>query len=583
MNRCLTLAAGMALCVTTLIAPAHALPPVMDRVPAGAPVVIVIPSIEGLEKDVNSMMQLAGAPPMMNADDLMGQVGLSGISKKGSLALIMLKAPDMESGEPPAMIAIFQADDYAALGKSLNATKDGDLDKATIDGEDVWMKSVGGGFVVAGPSKDDVAKFDGKAGSAEANKKFYGSRADKLTDKADVAVFLNVVKLKPLIDEGVAGMEQQLADMAAMTGQESQAETVKWMKDNVIGGMESGVAALSIDASGVSFDMTGVAKEGSGLAKAFETAGKAHSLLGKIPGGAYLAAYAVDMSSKGWRDFFKSMPTGAAGKDGSPAGIGSILGTDPKLMEDATGMSMVVGVPPGGIMSGILTRATGYLQTSSPDKVIAFYRDEMPKALEKEQLGKMEYKTAATEVEGKKIDSFDMTISADEGVPGMGQVMQGMFGMSGGPSAYITTVDGGVVSTMSKSSEMMAAAIKATKGENTLASDKVLSAVAEKLPSGRAVEGYIGVKGLLDTLLPMAAMFGGKPLKVDIPEKLPPIAGGVAMGDRQMQATFYIPADVIKTGGDVAKAFMASQGGDEEGEPKDEMAPKDEKGANPKF
>ena len=113
---------------------------------------------------------------------------------------------------------------------------------------------------------------------------------------------------------------------------------------------------------------------------------------------------------------------------------------------------------------------------------------------------------------------------------------------------------------------------------------KVLSAVAEKLPAGRAMEGFIGVKGLLDTLLPMAAMFGGAPLKVEIPEKLPPIAGGLAMGDRQMQATFYIPADVIKTGGDIAKAFMASQGGGgEEGEPKDEMAPKDDKGANPKF
>jgi hypothetical protein len=584
MNRCLTLAAGLALSLTSL---AKALPPIMDHVPAGAPIVIVIPSIEKLEKDVNSVMQLAGAPPVVQADQMLAQAGLSGISKKGSLAMVILKTPDPDGDEPP-MVAICQTDDYAGLTKGLNAAKDGELDKAVIDGKDVWMKSIGGGYVVAGSDKDNVAKFDGKS-AGDAHKKFYGARADKMSDKADVAVFLDIAKLKPLIEEGISQMEQQIADMQAMTGQDGNGEQIKWFKDHVIGDMTSGVAALSIDAQGVSFDLTGVAKEGSGLAKAFETAGKAHALLGKLPAGPYLAAYAADFSSKGWKDFFKSMPTPGADKKGGGggiAGLGSVMGSDPKLMEEATGMAMVVGVPPGGIMSGVLTRTTGYLQTPNPEKVIAFYRDELPKVMEKEQVGKLEYKAGVTEIEGRKVDAFDMTISPDEGIPGMGQIMQGMFGMSGGPSAYITAVDGGVVTTMSKSSEMMTAAIKASKGENTLASDKILSAVAEKLPTGRSVEMYIGAKGLLDTLLPMAAMFGGKPIKIEIPEKLPPLAGGVAMGDGQVHATFYIPADIIKTGGEIARAFNAPEPEEDagKGEKKDgDAAPKDDKKANPKF
>lgn len=590
MNRCLTLAAGMALSLTTIVSTAKALPPIMDRVPAGAAMAIVIPSLEGMEKDVKSMMALVGMPgDAFDLEEMIGGAGLSGISKKGSLALVILEAPKPDSGDEPLMVALCQTDDYAKLAKDLNATKDGELDKASLDGNDVFMKSIGGGYVVAGNNKDAVSKFDGKGGSADAHKKFFGSRGDKLSDKADIAVFLNMPKLKPMIDEGFAGMEQQLADVAAMSGQEGNGESIKWMKEHIVGDMNAGVAALSIDAQGVSFDMAGVAKEGTPLAKAFDTAGKAHALLGKLPGGPYLAAYAMDMSNKGWKDLFKSMPKGEADK--TPAGgLGTLMGNaGSSTMDDASGMSMVIGVPPGGIMSGVLTRSTGYMATSSPDKVIAFYRDEMPKALEKDQLGKMEYKSNVAEIEGRKVDAFDMTLSPDEGMQGMGpQIMQGMFGMTGGPSAYIATVDGGVVTTMSKSSEMMTAAIKATKGENTLTSDKVLAAVGEKLPAGRAIEGYLGVKGILDTLLPMAAMFGGKPMKVEIPEKLPPIAGGLAMGDGQMQATFYIPADVIKTGGDIFKAFNApapeeGEGGDGKKKEGDDAAPKDEKKANPKF
>lgn len=584
MNRCLILAAGMAMCVTSLVSTAKALPPIMDRVPTTATMAVVIPSIEGLEKDVKSMMSLAGLPAeAFNIEQMLGGEGLGAISRKGSLALVMLSAPTPDSGDEPIMIAICQTDDYATLAKDLNAAKDGELDKAAIDGNDVYMKSIGGGYVVAGNDKDTVSKFDGKGGSADAHKAFFGSRGDKLSDKADVAVFFNMPKLKPMIDEGFAGMEQQLADLAAMGGQAGDGESLKWVKDHVIADLTGGVAALSIDAQGISFDVASIAKEGTPLAKAFDTAGKAHALLGKLPGGPYLAAYAMDISNKGWKDLFNSMPKPAEDKGGEGgAGIAAMLGSDPAALESATGMSIVVGVPAGGIMGGVLTRTTGYVQTATPEKVIAFYRDQMPKAMEKDQLGKMQYKSNVSQIDGHTIDAFEMTLEAEDGMQGMGpQIMQGMFGMTGGPTGYITSVNGGVVSTMSKSTEMMTAAIKATKGENTFTSEKVLSAVAEKLPAGRTIEGYLGVKGILDTLLPMAAMVTGQPIQLDIPEKLPPIAGGLAMGAGQMQATFYIPADVIKVGAQIAKAVNAAGGG-EMGED-EEAAPMEEKKANPKF
>jgi hypothetical protein len=582
MNRCLALAAGMAVCVTSLVTTAHAIPPIMDRVPADAPVVMVIPSIEGLEKDINSVLQLAGAGQLpMTADDLLGMAGLTGVSKKGSIAMVMLKAPDLEAGGPPSMVAIFQADDYAALTKGLNSTKDGELDKATLNDQDVWMKNIGGGFVVAGPEKEDVTKFEGKSGSADGHKKFYGSKADKVTDKADFAIFVNVAKLKPLIDQGAATMEQMLA--GSPMG-EDPTEQIKWMKDHIAADMDGAVVALSIDSAGVSLDMLGAAKEGSKLATALSTAGKAHALLSKVPGGAYLAAYAIDTSNKQWQDFFKTMP---ASPTPGMEGLEALMAGNAKGFEDTTGMAVVVGVPAGGLANGLLSRITGYVETKTPDKVIALARDEMPKALEQDDLGKMVYKTAVTEVDGVKVDSYELTLNTGEDVPPM--VMGGMFGGSGAPSGYVAVVDGGVVAITSKSSELMGTALKAVKGEATLGSDKTLAAVHEKLPAGCYAEGYLNVREVIDMLLKLAPTMGGPTLDVKLPAKLPPVAGGMGMGDRQAHLMYYIPAEVIKTGGDVYKAAMkAMEGeGEEEGEPQDDgMAPKGdkgEKGPAPKF
>lgn len=584
MNRCLALAAGMAVCVTSLVTTATAVPPIMDRVPADAPVVMVIPSIEGLEKDINSVLQLAGAGQLpMTADDLLGMAGLSGVSKKGSIAMVMLKTPDIEAGGPPAMVAIFQTDDYAAFAKSLNSTKDGELDKATLNDQDVWMKSIGGGFVVAGPEKEDVTKFEGKSGSADGHKKFYGSKGDKVSDKADIALFVNVAKLKPLIDQGAEGIEQLFAGGAMG---EDPTEQIKWMKDNVAADMDGAVIALSIDSAGVSFEMTGAAKEGSKLATAFGTAGKAHALLSKVPGGAYLAAYAIDTSNKKWQEFFKTMPAGSP----TPGmeGMESLLTGNAKGFEDATGAAVVAGVPTGGLANGLFSRITAYVETKSPDKVVAFARDEMPKALEKDELGKMVYKTAVTEVEGVKVDSYELTLEpGDE--PQMAMVMGGMFGESGAPAGYVAVVDGGLVAITSKSSELMGTAIKAVKGEGTLGSDKTLAAVHEKLPAGCYAEGYLNVREALDMILKFAPTMGAPKIDVKLPAKLPPVAGGFAMSDRQFHGMYYIPAEVIKTGGDVYKAAMkAMEGeGEEEGEPQDDgMAPKGdkgEKGPAPKF
>jgi hypothetical protein len=59
---------------------------------------------------------------------------------------------------------------------------------------------------------------------------------------------------------------------------------------------------------------------------------------------------------------------------------------------------------------------------------------------------------------------------------------------------------------------------------------------------------YVGTKGILDLALPFAAMTGMTIPADKIPEKLPPIAGGLSAQGNGLRFTMVIPAPVLKTG-----------------------------------
>jgi len=255
-----------------------------------------------------------------------------------------------------------------------------------------------------------------------------------------------------------------------------------------------------------------------------------------------------------------------------------------KMFENCDGAATVVGVSPAGLMGGLLTRSVTFVSGKDSAKVLSGIKRTMDDAKDRD-LADVTYTENATEVAGIKADSYELRVKEDPDNQMASRAAAMIYGASGGPSGYIVKTNGGVIQTYAKSSDLLEAAIKAQKGEGGFGSEKVSAGVAEKLPTGRVAEIYIGIKGLLDSATPLAAMALPN-FRLDVPDNLPPIALSLAPRDGSMQATIYAPNKTIKVLADVAKQVQAGMGGGEAEEDDAEPAKKpegDPANKKPKF
>lgn len=568
---------------------ALALPPIFDRVPTGMAVVIVIPSIDQLGKDISGLGTLVGAGEGFNAKDMIESLpGGAMLDTKGAVAIVLPEIEDSaakkagaamgggDSKDEPKGVALIQVTDYDAMVKAGGGTPTAGVDKITHEGEDLFMKKVDGGFAAISDDKALLEKMNFPAGQMAAHVKAAGKRGDELSATGDLVIMVDMAKMRPQIDAGIKEMEQQVEDMAAMGGQAPNTAAAKWFVDAVVADATTATLTMDISDAGIGLHAVAAFKEGSRMAKLGAVKGSASGMTARLPMGPYLALLAADMSNAELRKMLGEIPA-----DKNMPGAAAQEATNKLMLEKSTGAAMMVGVNPGGPMAGILARCVNYTFTSDPAGYIAAMKGEVAKSLEDSKLATATYKADAAEIGGTKVMSYDIKMTPSEEVPQ--QAMQMIFGMSGGPSGYIHAMDGGVVSTIGKSSDLMGAAMKAfAKGEGSVGDNGPLMTTAKMMPKDRMAEVFIGTKGLLDSLLPMAAMFTGTPLNVEVPESVAPIGLAIAPAGDAMQASIVIPASVIKTGSDVAKAFQAAQGG--AGEP-DEMQPEPEKkdSSKPKF
>ncbi len=559
------LLAGVAgLCCS--VGPALAVPPVVDRCPKDALAVVAIPSVEVLQKNIQSMALLVGQPlPDMN--QMLMMAGLEkGLKLSGSAALIVY-APDKEGGaeedRQPRAVALIPTTDYAALVSNfgVKSSGPGKIDSAKIEGKDVFVKDIGEGFAAVSPRKDVLEAFSGAGGNKAAFEAMVGKNASELSDRSDFSVIINMPVAKPLIEAAMKDRMEQMADqMAMMGGDEPNFAAAEWMVKGFVADSRGAVAGMKIDNLGAGFDFAVAFAEGSRMAKMTSTAGKAGELMAKLPAGAYLLAGAIDVSSpeiKQWlKDFAAQVPNKDKAKAGKKDDQADMMAQFVRNLDTTKGAAFSMGFAPGGIMSGLLSNTVSYTATTDNAAAVAAIKAQFDQA-EKSNTAKIKWTAGGQEVAGKKVDVYEMRLLPDPENPMSVQMNQGLFGPMQGPSGYIAQVDGGVLMTFSKSSSLMTSAINAAGGEASLGKDKVVSQVAEKLPPGRFAELYISVKGLFDTVIPFAAMVGMPAPNVDVPDTLPPLALSLAPKAGSIQGTIYLPAPSIKVISEVAKSFQS--------------------------
>ena len=542
MTRMLVSAAGLAVSIVALAAaPALALPPIMDRVPTDASVTVVVPNMEALAKSISNLATLVGAPMDIKPDMLLQQAGVPmGLVKDGAVAAIIPDMPEKEGDDPKAIVLI-PTTDYKAFVKNLGGEAGDGIAKLNLDGKDMFAKSLEGNYAALSNDQATLEKFTGKAGNSGAHKSFFGAAGDKLSDKAELSIFVNFAKLRPKIKDG---MKKQAEEMAQMMpdGEGPVGEGGKWIADQFTNDTSAVVLGAKFESLGITLDAVPKFAEGTKLEAIAKLAGKSTTLLNKLPAKPYLAALAIDTSNPAFKTFLKDMPKPKAGKEAAEA---------KQFMdevESSTGRSIIIAGSKGGVATGLLGQMLIYTQAADPAKAMNVFKSGATDPT----IGGGEWKAGVTTVDGVSVNEWSKKVGSEGAEEGMGP--DELYGNAEGPVGYTALTDGGFITTYSKSSELISAALKAAKGDGSLAGDKVLQQVAEKLPANRMAEVYIGLDTILNTV-PQAQMVVGM-MGITVPASLPPIALAVAPDAGSAQASIFLPTPVLKMFGDVAKSMQ---------------------------
>ena len=464
----------------------------------------------------------------------------------------------LEGAEPDVTI-LLPISDLEAFAKApfmagQGATLDGGIASVTMDGGPLHMRDLGD-YTVASPSMDAVKAFEAGEFLA-AHTAALGAGGAEAVGASDLMVVGNLVQMDELIGELMSQMKQQINFLAMMGG----GDQVMEMFGAVEGAMnavrqDGSLGMLSIDAGadGVAFDMGVAFKAGSDSAAAFDAPSDSGTLLGALPNDDFMFAYSLDSSADSLRGLLTAMAGMQQAQGGMDMGWAAML-------ENSTGMSSMIGTSPAAMGgAGLLSKQINYTRAGNAGQAVKAMAESLGEMDGQSVMG-MKYATTyeadGGEVDGVKVGTYSIKTSMDTDA-GMGGSPMGMmmdpaminsmlFGMSGGPSGYVASIDGGYYTTMSKNSELLTAAMNAGKGGEGLDASELLGKVQARLQPGRFSEAYVSLDQIFNTFGPFAQMMGMldgfEPMEAMQPLGLSAVATGGGL-----RARMYWPADTLGT------------------------------------
>jgi hypothetical protein len=560
---------SMGLALTLLAGTALAdLPPALDRTPSGAAVTIAVRDISKTRSNVERMLRQFDENAAEQMAELDAMTEAEGFNKSGSMSFVMLGDPSSETFAADSLVLILPISDWGKFAAGMG----GEAGKKTTElpnlNPGVVGMDLGGGYAALGMG-DALESFKNVTGQIKDHKAQLGATGAAVAESADVVAFINVQKFSLQIDAMVEQAKSQMEMYAGMAaGGNPEAE--KGIQDLMQGfgefarDAQSFAIALSAKDGNTAMDMAVHFKEGSLSQKRFTHTGGlsgASSIVGSMPKMPFLTAFAMDMS----HPFIKSTVArmnelSKAG--GNAAGVGGMWTGS---MEKVDAVGFMLGSNPALLSTGLFAKALTFQQTKDPAGLLNDQRAAIGKMSMNQDGIKVDAKLTpdAVEIAGQKVDKLKTTIEIDPDSPAaQAQQFLTLFtGTSGEMGGMMTATKTGVLATMSANTDLMTKAIQAQKGEGSLATDAEFKAVASSLPDNRAFEGYLGVKGLSDTIAGVLQLFG-QPMPVEIKDELPPIGLGVTAGTGGLRARLVIPDKVVATFADVAKKMQEMQEGE---------------------
>lgn len=544
---------------------AQALPPALDRVPADTPVVIGIQSLSGLLTDAKHWVGVL-APPEAGMGLAMAEqmLQMPGLNAEGSAA-VALAFPDGYDAEPTPIV-VLPVSDFGALTEAMQGNAADGVTALNLNNETMYARDLGGGFIAMGPAIELVQHFDGAAGHAEANAARLGARGAKAADDADIFAVIDVQSMRPLLDEGLANMEQQIQFMGMMAG-EGIAAQMTAMADAakaVVADGRTAFIGLGAGDDGMWLDFAGQFADGSDTGEIFKGAGNSAPMFAALPDMDFIFAAAYDTSNPGVR---KLMTAATKMRQGMGGGLQTA-----EMIDLSDGGSMIIGTTPGLFAGGLFANTIQFTASKQPEKLL-----EAMKAATAGMDGKANegvlfhtsWQDDAAEVAGHKLDAWSLTMEGDPNDPkgaqaGMAlQQATMLFGGQAGPSGFATTTDKGLYSSFAKNSKLMERALTGDGDGDGFASNASVKAVSSHLPEDCTGEAYLNIKGVLDMVTPMLGMMGVGADFTDMPQSMNPIGMGLTTGAGGMHARVFVPADVLEFAGKMAKQMNSADEWDE--------------------
>lgn len=332
----------------------------------------------------------------------------------------------------------------------------------------------------------------------------------------------------------------------------------------------AGLVGFNMGETGMSLHLAGQFKEGSETAGYFNAKGKASALLERVPNQPYLFTAAIDSAAPGLKQIFKNVMNQYAKGDPEGAKAMGLTAAFLKTMDTLDGMAFTIGTPPAMVAGGLFSNTTAYVRTRDAAGYAAAMKEAMT-AMNGKTIAPFTYQTSykpnAKVVGGVSADEWSMRMEADPNDPAAQQAMMMVamvYGMEGGLSGLLAPAEGGAVLTYSTSTQLLEQALGAAKGRG-LGTDAGLKGVSGSLPADRTIEGYVGVKSLLEMFMGMAAMMGGGVPDFEVPQDLPPIGFGGTTTDGGIRLVLFAPTQVLTTIKQAAEAGENMGAGQPEG------------------
>lgn len=591
-------------CATAIVAVQSALagvPAALSQASEGAQLVVIIPSMSEFSGKLAMINQTLG----LEIDELTDALGsfkaeagiTGGLDDTGSaLFVIHDLATAIDTKDEPDIVMILPVTDYQTFIASFQpegAAPAGDgVTAVTLpDGQDGFAKEAGG-YAIMGNTEEAIANYTA-GGDADAIAGRIGALGQHYIDTCDAAAYVDMAAIAPslnkLIDDAVAEMEKEFAKMGqAGMAPGTDMESMKFMfslyataGQAVVNSADGMVFSLDLSEHGIGFTKSGQFKPDSPVMQYLPGGGPGTAdTLARLPKGSYIAAMAYDAESLAFSKLMEAalthLPEGNAQFDMYRKALplvkqikqyaGVFYTPAPNALMTQTGVLNMLQTYKVDDSAAYLTKTREYITAMNGVSLPL----GVPAANGQGAAPAMTYTTSysenALQLDGVQVDQYAMNVQMPpELVMQMGPAA-GMMTMFTNFNGYATQADGHYLASTTLDQQLITQGLATAKTGDGIGSDDPLALVREKaVPPGAAAEGYLSFAGIVETVGPMAAMFGMP--AVQAPADLPPVAAGLGIQGNSSAARLYVPNETTKFIIDTIKDVQAQMMGGGPGGP----------------